>query len=94
MPCTTYAVVQDVPASWNAYLEAVAALGDPVPAGLLVHVAGPTDEGFRVIDVWESQAAWEHFRNDRLPGVLDRSIHTQEVNTTFRDLLVHHLFLA
>lgn len=29
--------------------------------GLLVHVAGPVDGGFRVIDVWESAAAFGRF---------------------------------
>ncbi len=94
VPATIYAVVQDVPASWGAYLEGCESIGDLVPEGLLVHVAGPTDEGFRVIDVWESQAAWERFRDDQLPGVLERLIPPQQSQTTFRDLIVRHLFLA
>jgi hypothetical protein len=93
-PATTYAVVQDVPASWDAYLDGVKSLGDCVPDGLLVHVAGPTDEGFRVIDVWESRAAWQRFRDHQLTGILERSFHPQQAHTTFRDLVVQHLFLA
>jgi hypothetical protein len=61
----TYAVVHDVPASWEHYEPLGAALANPVPGGLLLHVAGPTDEGFRVIDIWASREDWERFRARR-----------------------------
>jgi len=92
VPGATYAVVQDVPASWDAYLERVEAIGAPLPEGLLVHVAGPTDEGFRMIEVWESQAAWERFRDERLAGA--HSPRLRQTHTTIRDLMVQRLFLA
>lgn len=94
MAGSIYAVVHDVPASWSTYLEGFGSLGDRPPDGLLVHVAGPTEEGFRVIDVWESQTAWERTRDDRLPGVRDRSAWALELHTTVRDLMVQRLFLA
>ena len=31
--------------------------------GLLVHVAGQTRDGFRIIDVWESEEAFRRFRD-------------------------------
>lgn len=36
-------------------------LDDWPAGGLLFHVAGPTDDGFRVIDVWESEEAFAAF---------------------------------
>jgi len=36
------------------------------PVGQLDHIAGPTPEGFRVIDVWESQEAFDRFERDVL----------------------------
>ncbi len=66
MVSTTYAYVQDVAEEWETYERLAAALGDAVPDGLIVHVAGPTDSGFRIIEVWESQEAWERFRSERL----------------------------
>jgi hypothetical protein len=56
-----YALVKDVPASWADY-EALAGIGEPIPDGLILHVAGPTDEGFRTIEIWESQEACRRFR--------------------------------
>ena len=61
----TYAVVHDVPASWEHYEPLGAALANSVPSGLLLHVAGPTDEGFRIIDIWASREDWERFRTRR-----------------------------
>jgi hypothetical protein len=31
------------------------------PQGQLSHIAGPTPDGFRVIDVWETAEAFERF---------------------------------
>lgn len=31
------------------------------PAGALFHAAGPTDDGYRVVEVWESQQAADSF---------------------------------
>ena len=46
-----YAFVQDVASSWDQYERVTARLVEPAPSGLILHVAGPTDEGFRIIDV-------------------------------------------
>lgn len=61
-----YAVVQDVPASWERYAAIAAAFAGEAPTGLVVHVAGRTDEGFRTIGIWESEAAWLRFLAERL----------------------------
>jgi hypothetical protein len=37
------------------------ALADWPAPGILLHVAGPIANGFRVIDVWESEAAFQAF---------------------------------
>lgn len=59
----TYAIVRDVPASWDRYEALGAKLSSAVPRGLLLHVAGPTDEGFRTIDIWTSREDYESFRD-------------------------------
>jgi len=56
----SYAIVEDIPASWEHH-AAVAPTGDRIPRGLLLHVAGPTDEGFRIIEIWRSEADWQRF---------------------------------
>ena len=36
------------------------------PDGQLSHIAGPTPEGFRVVDVWDSHEAFERFEREVL----------------------------
>jgi hypothetical protein len=57
----SYVVVEDVAASWEQYQRFADALAGPAPAGLVVHAAGPTDEGFRIVGVWESEQDWQRF---------------------------------
>lgn len=62
----SFAVVQDVAASWEWYRDAVTAAVDPPPQGLILFVAGPTDEGVRVIGTWQDLQAWRRFQAERL----------------------------
>ena len=62
----SYVIVEDVAASWEQYRPFAEALEGATPEGLLLHAAGPTEEGFRIVGVWESEEAWERFRADRL----------------------------
>lgn len=65
-------VLFEAKGTWEQYEEALAKLaeagwGDP-PARLY-HVAGPTQDGFRVVDVWESPEAFEEFGRVFVPIV-------------------------
>ena len=64
----SYVVVEDVAASWEQYGRFADALAGPAPAGLIVHAAGPTDEGFRIVAVWESEEAWRRFADGLEPA--------------------------
>jgi hypothetical protein len=88
-----YVCVQDVAASWGQYERAVGALGYPAPPGLILHVAGPTDEGVRIIDVWESEESWERFRAECLGPAIAALGGPSRPEATFRDLHPEHLWL-
>ncbi len=48
------------------------------PEGNLFHVAWFTENGVRVVDVWESEEHWNRFLSDRLlPGVQELGIPGQ-----------------
>lgn len=83
-----YAFVEDIAASWEHYERFAAAFDGPLPDGLLLHAAGPTDEGFRIIGVWESEAAWDRFREARLGGGTES---VGEVPATVRVLRPAHV---
>jgi hypothetical protein len=89
-----YAFVQDVASSWEQYEQFAAELVDPAPAGLILHVAGPTDEGFRIIDVWEDKEAWEDFRARRLAPAIAALGGPARPAPTFRDLHPAHVVIG
>jgi hypothetical protein len=90
----SYAFVQDIAASWHDYERVSAPALEPVPAGLVLHVAGPTDEGFRIIAVWESESAWQRFRTERLAPAIACLGGPARPEPTFRDLHAAHLVVG
>ena len=61
-----YAFIQDVPANEHIYGQVRAKLGDDKPNGLVAHVVIKRDAGLRYLDVWDTQADWERFRDERV----------------------------
>jgi hypothetical protein len=45
-------------------------LGGQLPEGGISHVAGPMAGGWRVVDVWESQEAFQRFFDERLGAAI------------------------
>ena len=87
----TYAIVEDVAASWEQYERFAAALSS-VPEGLIVHAAGRTDEGFRIIEVWESEDAWRRFAGRF--GASSGAAHLASGPRFVRDLRPAHLVVG
>ena len=63
-------VVSAVAPGFNADMyEAVtgrAMPGNQLPDGCQLHIAGPVEQGWRVITVWESREAFDRFREEKL----------------------------
>ena len=67
----TYAFIQDVPIDAAFYRRIIEGLGDAPPPGLIAHLAVERPEGgLRYIDVWESEADWDRFAEQRLHPVV------------------------
>lgn len=47
--------------------ELMTTLADWPNEGCLFHVAGPTEGGFRIVDVWESAEAFQRFGETLVP---------------------------
>jgi hypothetical protein len=90
----SYAFVQDIAASWHDYQQVARRLVEPAPAGLILHAAGPTDEGFRIIAIWESEPAWQRFRTERLDAAIACLGGPARPAPTFRDLHTAHLIVG
>jgi len=92
MTSAAYVLVHDVAASWEGYRAIEERLERP-PAGLLVHVAGATDEGFRIVEVWQTQADFERFESELREGLrgVDPIV---PVSWAVRDLRARHVVVG
>ena len=93
MLAMTYVIVYDVSASWEQYEQSLRPLVEPTPEGLILHAAGKTDEGYRTVDVWESEAAWERFRRERLVAVPYGGGYAA-VEARYRDFSPEHVVIS
>ena len=68
------AVLLEFPgARQEQFTQVAEKVGSKSPPGLLYHVEGPIEGGWRVVDVWESQEAVETFFQDTLGQVLQEA---------------------
>lgn len=58
----------------QAMQKLVAEVTHGIPEGCIVHIMSPTDDGYRVTEVWESEEHWQRFRNDILTPLLQRLV--------------------
>ena len=62
-----FGVLQEMPGVSEAEYRMVEQhLGPDRPTGLLAHVAGPVDGGWRIVNVWASEGAFRQFQSERL----------------------------
>ena len=48
--------------------------GGTLPDGCQVHIAGPIENGWRVITVWDSEERFQQFRDEKLIPTLRREV--------------------
>nr|BFE58036.1 hypothetical protein GCM10020063_025620 [Dactylosporangium thailandense] len=62
-----FGVVQDMPGVSEEIFRMVERnLGPDRPPGLLAHVAGPMEGGWRIVNVWQDEDAFRRFQSERL----------------------------
>ena len=75
----------------DAYDRVIGAMGlsdGSQPPGAIFHVAGETEDGFRVVDVWESAEIFQRFADEQIgpltqaEGFPEPTVTTWEVHNT------------
>ena len=73
-----YAVVHHFPGGteeeYEASLAAVHPSRDTLPEGQIFHAAGPSNGGWTILAVHDSQASWERFRDGTLMPKMQEGI--------------------
>jgi hypothetical protein len=72
----SYAFIRDVPFNEKQYAEIRSEIGEEIPKGLVAHLAIRRSEGLRYIDVWDTQADWERFRDQRVSPAVQKMMST------------------
>ena len=91
MTTTPYGIIHffagGTQAQYDASVAAVHPAPDVLPAGQIYHVAGPSEGGFTIVAVHDSQASWERFRDDvllpRLQAGIEGGFTAPPVETAF-----------
>jgi hypothetical protein len=68
--------------------------GDQLPDGCQLHIAGPTEGGWRVITVWDSEDQFNSFRNEKLIPALQAAGEGDRVAPNITANEVHRLITA
>jgi hypothetical protein len=87
----TFGIIHRFPGGTKEQYEASLAQVHPadgsLPDGQTYHAAGPTDDGWLVIAMWDSLGSWERFRDETLmPGFAtlgDAGLPAPPQETTF-----------
>ena len=75
----SYAFTRDVPIDESHYAEVRAAIGAVTPEGLVVHLVVRRDGGLRYIDVWDSEAHWRRFHDQRIAPAVQKIMAAHEM---------------
>ncbi len=73
---------------YEQIMQKLAESGEVPPEGAIFQVAGPTENGWRVISVWESREAQERFRDERLMPAF-KEIGLSRDDLTWSDFEAH-----
>jgi hypothetical protein len=68
--------------------------GGKLPDGCQVHIAGPSDNGWRVITVWDSEEQFNQFRNEKLIPALKEADEEGRIAPNITAKPVHNLIKA
>jgi hypothetical protein len=74
-----YAFIQDLPITVEQYAVIRSEIGNDAPKGLVAHVVMRHDAGLRYVDVWDSQADWERFHDDKVQPAVRKMMATDGI---------------
>jgi hypothetical protein len=68
--------------------------GGKLPDGCQLHIAGPYENGWRVITVWDSQETFERFRDEKLIPALREADAENRIAPQISANPVHNLITS
>ena len=68
--------------------------GGQLPDGCKLHIAGPVDNGWRVITVWDSEDQFQQFRDEKLIPAIREVGSEERIAPQIKTDPVHNLITA
>jgi hypothetical protein len=68
--------------------------GGELPDGCQIHIAGPIENGWRVITVWDSEEQFQQFRNEKLIPAMREAGSEDRIAPSISANEVHRLITA
>jgi hypothetical protein len=68
--------------------------GGSLPDGCQLHIAGPTENGWRVITVWDSDDQFQQFRDEKLVPAIREAGSEQRIAPSISTNPVYRLLTA
>jgi hypothetical protein len=68
--------------------------GGELPDGCQIHIAGPIENGWRVITVWDSEEQFQQFRNEKLIPAMREAGSEDRIAPSISSNEVHRLITA
>jgi hypothetical protein len=65
-----------------------------LPDGCQLHIAGPSDDGWRVITVWESEERFQAFRDEKLIPALQEAGAADRISPRIQAQPVYRLITS
>jgi heme-degrading monooxygenase HmoA len=65
-----------------------------LPEGCQVHIAGPVDDGWRVITVWDSEEQFQQFRDEKLIPALREAGEGDRITPSISADPVHNIITS
>jgi hypothetical protein len=92
-----YGIVHQFPGGTQEQYEASIAAVHPsdgsLPEGQIFHAAGPSDDGWTIVAIHDSQESWERFRDGTLMPAMSAGIEGGFASPPYESTFVaHNLF--
>ena len=71
---------------YDRVLELMGLTSGNIPPGALFHWTAKTDDGLRVVDVWETREQFDRFAQEQMGPFTQQAGFTEPPETTYRDV--------
>ena len=77
------------PEQYDKVIELMGLTPGNIPPGAIFHWTSKTDDGIRVVDVWESREVFDRFAQEQIGPFSQQAGITEQPEMTYRDVHNH-----